>query len=93
MEFLIRHIDGLLVSSLSCECEKFSPFMIWLGDTAAHVGIAGIVTAFILCCGWSRKLFWFGVTFIGAKELGFDLPRSGWAWQIWMDSIWDMIMI
>ena len=62
----------------------------FVADTLAHVGIAGIVTSFVILRDWTRSLFWGGLALILAKEGFFDLPNGDWMPLVWFDSVWDV---
>lgn len=84
---------SLLHSSLSCAGTETvtSVTMRFVADTLAHIGIAGIVTSFILLRGWRVGWFWLALALIISKELLFDLPNSGWAPLVLFDSVWDVL--
>ena len=80
-------------SSLSCAGSEIVTSVVqrFLADTVAHIGIAGILTAFVLFRGWPVWLFWFGLGLIVTKELAFDLPNANWAALVVFDSVWDVL--
>lgn len=84
--------DAFLHSSLSCAGADVisSSIQRFAADTVAHIGIAGILTAFILYRGWPIGLFWAGLAAIVAKEIAFDLPNAGFAPIVLFDSAWDV---
>lgn len=82
----------LFHSSLSCAGDDIvtSRFMYFWADTFAHVGLATLVSAFVLLRDWSVAWLWAGFALIVAKELGADLPNAGWSTLVWFDSLWDL---
>ncbi|PYG33103.1 hypothetical protein C8N36_10298 [Pelagimonas varians] len=82
----------LFHSSLSCAGDEIvtSRFMYFWAVTFAHVGLATIVSAFVLLRDWSVAWLWAGFALIVVKELGADLPNAGWSTLVWFDSLWDL---
>lgn len=85
--------ETLLHSGLAnagCEVAR-DVVLYWLADTFAHVGIASILSLFVLLRGWSLAWLWGGLALIVGKELGFDLPNDDWQVLSWLDSGWDLL--
>lgn len=82
----------LFHSSLSCAGAEIvtSRLMYFAADTLAHVGIAAIVSCFVLLRDWSRAWLWAGLVLIVVKELSADLPNADWSALVWVDSVWDL---
>ncbi len=89
---LASDFGTLFHSSLSCAGDDIvtSRFMYFWADTFAHVGLATIISAFVLLRDWSLAWLWFGFALIVFKELAADLPNSGWSVVVLLDSIWDL---
>ena len=84
---------SLFHSSLSCAGADIvtSRFMYFWADSFAHVGLASIISAFVLLRDWSIAWLWAGFVLIVVKELAADLPNAGWTLAVWLDSLWDLL--
>lgn len=89
----MNEFSTLFHSSLSCAGSEVthSMLMAFFADTLAHIGIAGIVSSFIIIRNWPLWLFWLGLALICAKELAFDLPNASFAPAVIFDSAWDVL--
>lgn len=89
----MNDITAFLHSSLSCAGADVISTKVqgFLADTAAHVGLASMVTVFVVLRGWPLAVFWAGAALIVFKELAFDLPNAGWAGLVVFDSAFDLL--
>lgn len=93
MSSLAQDFGSLLHSDLSSAgaavvCGRWAQ---WVTVSVAHFGIGITIGSVILLRDRSIAWFWAFLVMIIVKEIAFDIPNSGYAAIVVVDSVWDLI--